>query len=224
MEAFRQGLREAGLVEGRDVIIELRYAQGGLQQLSELAAELVRLKVDVIHASGDLAPRVAQQATGTIPIVAISDDILGAGLITSLSRPGGTTTGLTILSPELSAKRLEVLRDIIPGLSRVASLWDPTTGKSQVTLTQSAAQSLNIKLQMLEVRRRDDLAPRRHRLLLSRLPHAGRCLATGVLDLARGDPADHDGGADHSAGRRSPRGPRGITYLCLEFCGRRDDY
>jgi putative ABC transport system substrate-binding protein len=106
MEAFRQGLQDAGLVEGRDVVIELRFAQGGLQQLAELAAELVRLKVDVIHASGDLAPRAAQQATATIPIVAISDDILGAGLITSLSRPGGTTTGLTILSPELSAKRL----------------------------------------------------------------------------------------------------------------------
>jgi putative ABC transport system substrate-binding protein len=158
MEAFRQGLQEAGLVEGRDVIIELRFAQGGPQQLAELAAELVRLKVDVIHASGDLAPRAAQQATATIPIVAITDDILGAGLITSLSRPGGTTTGLTILSPELSAKRLEVLRDIIPGLSRVASLWDPTTGISQVRLTESAAQSLNIKLKVLEVRHRDDVA------------------------------------------------------------------
>jgi putative tryptophan/tyrosine transport system substrate-binding protein len=158
MEAFRQGLQDAGLVEGRDVVIELRFAQGGLQQLAELAAELVRLKVDVIHASGDLAPRAAQRATATIPIVAIADDILGAGLITSLSRPGGTTTGLTILSPELSAKRLEVLRDIIPGLSRVASLWDPTTGTSQVMLTERAAQSLKIRLKVLEVRRRDDLA------------------------------------------------------------------
>ncbi len=158
MEAFRQGLQEAGLVEGRDVAIELRFAQGGLQQLPELAAELVRMKVDLIHASGDLAPRAAQQATATIPIVAISDDILGAGLISSLSRPGGTTTGLTILSPELSAKRLEVMTDIIPGLSRVASLWDPTTGTSQVRLTKSAAQSLKISLSVLEVRRPDDLA------------------------------------------------------------------
>jgi putative tryptophan/tyrosine transport system substrate-binding protein len=157
MDAFRQGLRESGLVEGRDVVIELRYAQGGLQQLPELAAELVRLKVDVIEASGDLAPRVAQQATTTIPIVAFSDDILGAGLITSLSRPGGNTTGLTILSPELSAKRLEVLRELVPGIARVAALWDPTTGTSQVMLTENAAQSLNIKLQILEARRRDDL-------------------------------------------------------------------
>jgi ABC-type uncharacterized transport system substrate-binding protein len=159
MDAFRQGLRESGLVEGRDVVIELRYAQDGLQQLPELASELVRLKVDVFQASGDLAPRVAQQATATVPIVAFSDDILGAGLIASLSRPGGNTTGLTILSPELSAKRLEVLRELFPGrISRVAALWDPTTGTSQVTLTESAAQSLDIKLQILEVRRGDDLA------------------------------------------------------------------
>src|SRR6478735_10516042 len=128
MEAFRQGLRALGFIDGQNIAIELRYAQRGPEQLPELAAELIRLKVDVIFASGDLAPKVAQQATETIPIVAISDDILGAGVIASLSRPGGNTTGLTILSPELSAKRLEVLRDITPGLSRVTALWDPTTG------------------------------------------------------------------------------------------------
>jgi hypothetical protein len=144
MESFRQGLRALGFVDGQNVAIELLYAQRGSQQLPELAADLARLKVDVIFASGDFAPKVAQQATETIPIVAISDDILGAGVIASLSRPGGNTTGLTILSPELSAKRLEVLRDIIPGLSRVTALWDPTTGASQVTLTTSAALSLNL--------------------------------------------------------------------------------
>src|SRR2546429_3793188 len=158
MESFRQGLRALGFVDGQNVAIELRYAQKGPQQLPELAAELVRLKVDVIFASGDFAPKVAQQATETIPIVAISDDILGAGMIASLSRPGGNTTGLTILSPELSAKRLEVLRDIIPGLSQVTALWDPTTGASQVTMTTSAALSLNLKLQVLEVRRREEVA------------------------------------------------------------------
>jgi len=158
MESFRQGLRALGFVDGQNVAIELRYAQRGPQQLPELAAELVRLKVDVIFASGDFAPKVAQQATETIPIVAISDDILGAGIVASLSRPGGNTTGLTILSPELSAKRLEVLRDIIPGLSRVIALWDPTTGASQVTMTTSAALSLNLKLQVLEVRRREEVA------------------------------------------------------------------
>jgi putative tryptophan/tyrosine transport system substrate-binding protein len=83
---------------------------------------------------------------------------LGAGLIANLSRPGGNTTGLTILAPELSSKRLEVLKQIVPGLSRVAALWDPTTGTSQVTMTEDAARSLNVKLQVLEVRHRDDLA------------------------------------------------------------------
>ena len=158
MESFRQGLRALGFVDGQNIAIELRYAQRGPQQLPELAGELIRSKVDVIFASGDLAPKVAQQATETIPIVAISDDILGAGVIASLSRPGGNTTGLTILAPELSAKRLEVLKDIIPGLSRVTALWDPTTGASQVTMTASASLSLNLKLEVLEVRRREDVA------------------------------------------------------------------
>jgi putative ABC transport system substrate-binding protein len=157
MESFRQGLREVGLVEGQNVAIELRYAQRGLQQLAELAADLVRLKVDIIFASGDLAPRIAQEATGMIPIVAIADDMVGAGIVSSLARPGGNTTGLTILAPELSVKRLEVLREIVPGLVRVASLWDPTTGKSQVTMTEQGAQTLNVKLQILEVRGQDDL-------------------------------------------------------------------
>ena len=158
MESFRQGLRALGFVDGQNIAIELRYAQRGPQQLPELAAELIRLKVDVILAPGDLAPKVAQQATETIPIVAGGDDILGAGVVASLSRPGGNTTGLTILSPELSAKRLEILRDIIPGLSRVTALSDPTTGASQATITTSAALSLNLKLQVLEVRRREDVA------------------------------------------------------------------
>jgi putative ABC transport system substrate-binding protein len=157
MESFRQGLRASGFVDGQNVAIELRYARRGTQQLPELAAELIRLKVDVIYAGGDLAARVARQATGTIPIVTITDDILGAGLIASLSRPGGNITGLTILAPELSAKRLEVLRDMIPGLSRVTALHDPTSGTSQVTMAESAARSLNLKLQVLEVRHRDDV-------------------------------------------------------------------
>ncbi|HET9686048.1 MAG TPA: ABC transporter substrate-binding protein [Pseudolabrys sp.] len=157
MEAFREGLSKSGFVDGRNAAIELRFAQAGLQQLPELAADLVRLKVDVILASGDHAPRVAQQATNTLPIVAFSDDILGAGLISTLSRPGGNMTGLTILSPELSVKRLEVLREIVPGISRVAALWDPTTGKSQVQLTEKAARALDIQVQILEVRDGSDL-------------------------------------------------------------------
>jgi putative ABC transport system substrate-binding protein len=158
MESFTQALRQLGFIEGHNVEIELRYAQRGQQQLPELAAELVRQKVDVILASGDLAPRVAQQATTTIPIVAFSDDILGAGLVTSLSRPGGNTTGLTIMSPELSAKRLELLLEMAPGIQRVAALSDPANGASQPSMTEGVARSLNLKLQVLEVRRRDDLA------------------------------------------------------------------
>ena len=158
LESFRRGLREQGYVEGRNVAIELRYAERGApQQLPELAAELVSINVDVILASGDFAPKVAQQATATIPIIAFADDILGAGLVTNLSRPNGNTTGLTIFSSELSVKRLEVLKNISPGISRVAALWDPTTGTSQVVETRSAAQSLNVSLQILEVRHGDDL-------------------------------------------------------------------
>ena len=157
MESFRQALRQLGFVEDKNVALELRYAKGGLQQLPELAAELVRMKADVLLTFGDLTPKIAQQATKTIPIVAISDDIVGAGLVTSLSHPGGNTTGLTIMSPELSAKRLEVLKEIVPGISRVAALWDPTTGASQVALTEHAASSMGLNLQVLEVRRRDDV-------------------------------------------------------------------
>jgi putative ABC transport system substrate-binding protein len=158
MESFRQALRQLGYVEGQNVAIELRYAQRGLQQVPDLVAELVRLKVDVITTFGDLAPRIAQVATRTIPIVTMSDDILGSGLIASLSHPGGNITGVTILSPELSAKRLELLQEIVPGMSRVAALWDPTTGTSQVTMTESAARSLKLKLQIVEVQNRDDIA------------------------------------------------------------------
>jgi putative ABC transport system substrate-binding protein len=158
LESFRQGLRELGFIDGQNAAIELRYAEEGPQQLPYLAAELVRMNVNVILSNGDLAPRVAQQATKSIPIVALCDDILGAGIVTSLSRPGGNTTGLTILSPELSTKRLELLKEIVPGLSRVTALWDPTTGNtSQVAMTEEAARSLNLKLQILEVRRRDEV-------------------------------------------------------------------
>jgi putative ABC transport system substrate-binding protein len=157
MESFRQALRQSGYIDGQNVTIELRYAEKGPQQLPELAAELVRLNVNVITAFGDLAPKMAQQATRTIPIVAISDDIVGSGLIASLSRPGGNITGFTLLSPELSEKRLELLRELVPGVSRVAAFWDPSTGKSQATMSESAARSLNLRLQVLEVRNRNDL-------------------------------------------------------------------
>jgi putative tryptophan/tyrosine transport system substrate-binding protein len=158
MESFRLGLRDSGFVEGQNVAIATRHPQSGPQELPDLAAELVRMKVDVILSNGDFAPRVAQQATQTIPIVAISDDVIGAGIIASLSRPGGNTTGLTILSPELSAKRLELLKEIVPGLTRVTALWDPTAVASQLLMTENAARSLGINLHVSELRSPDDVA------------------------------------------------------------------
>jgi putative ABC transport system substrate-binding protein len=157
MDAFTQGLKESGFTPGKNALIELRYGAKDVQEFSGLIAELVRMKAALIVTFGDFAPRTVQEANSTIPIVAVSDDLLGSGLITSLSRPGGNTTGLTIQSPELSAKRLELLTHILPGISRVAAIWDPTTGVSQVSMTEQAARGLKIKVQVLEVRRREDL-------------------------------------------------------------------
>jgi putative ABC transport system substrate-binding protein len=157
LESFREGLRRSGFVEGQNVAIDLRYVQAGQQTLAEHAADLVRAKVAVIATFGDSATKIAQQATSTIPIVSLADDLLGSGLIGSLSLPGGNTTGITILAPELSAKRLELLSTIVPGLARVAGLWDPTTGGSQVAMSENAARAMKLKLQILEVTQRDDL-------------------------------------------------------------------
>jgi putative ABC transport system substrate-binding protein len=157
MESFRRGLREQGYVDGRNVSVELRFAREGMQTLPRLAAELVQMNVDVICAFGDLAPKLAQEATRKTPIIAITDDIVGAGLVANLSHPGGNLTGLTILSPELSAKRLQMLKSMFPSVTRVAALTDPTTGTAQVLLTSNAAQFLNVDLQVLQVRGREDL-------------------------------------------------------------------
>lgn len=158
MESFRRGLREQGYVDGRNVRVELRFAREGLQTLPKLAAELVQLNVDVICTFGDLTPKLAQDATRAIPIIAITDDIVGAGLVDNLSRPGANVTGLTILAPELSAKRLQVLKSVFPTITRVATLTDPTTGTAQVLLTSNAAQFLNVDLQVLQIRGREDLS------------------------------------------------------------------
>jgi putative ABC transport system substrate-binding protein len=155
MESFREGLRESGYVEGQDIAIDLRYAEAG-ERLRALAEELVQLNVSVMVAFGDQAPAVAQRATSVVPIVAVADDIVGTGLVRSLARPGGNLTGMTIMSPELSAKRLAVLKELIPRLTRVAVIWDPAN-RSQLTATEEAARSLSVKLQVLEVRNRDDV-------------------------------------------------------------------
>jgi putative tryptophan/tyrosine transport system substrate-binding protein len=158
MASFSDGLRESGYVVEKNVVVEVRYGAKDGQEFSRLIAELLRLKVALILTVGDDAPKTVQEISSIVPILAISDDLLGSGLITTLSRPGGNTTGITIQSPELSAKRLELLARILPGISRVAAIWDPTTGASQVSMTAEAARGLKIEVQVLEVRRREDLA------------------------------------------------------------------
>jgi putative tryptophan/tyrosine transport system substrate-binding protein len=155
MEWFRRGLREAGYVEGQNLSIDIRHAEKA-DRLHELANDLVRSNVDVIVSFGDLGPQMAQKATKTIPIVALTDDFVGAGLVASLGRPKANTTGVNILSPELSAKRLSLLKEMLPRLSRVAVLWDPVNA-TQLKSTQNAAAALGVKIQVLEVRGREDV-------------------------------------------------------------------
>ena len=127
-EAFRQGLRELGYVEGKDIVIEYRYAEGKLEHLPTLAAELVRLKVDVIVTAGPASTRPAKEATVTIPIVMAPScrSCWDSGFVASLARPGGNITGLSTLAPEISGKQLELLKEIVPKLSRVAVLGTST--------------------------------------------------------------------------------------------------
>jgi len=127
IEALRQGLRELGYIEGKNVAIELRFAAGNFDRFPDLAGDLVRLKVDILIPMGEQALRAARQATKTIPIVASGSRLLvETGYIASLARPGGNITGMSDLSPELSGKRLELLREAFPGITKVAILWNPT--------------------------------------------------------------------------------------------------
>jgi putative ABC transport system substrate-binding protein len=154
VEAFRQGLRELGYVEGKNIVIEYRYAEGKLDRLPALAAELVRLKVDVIVTAGPTITRVAKEATVTISIVMANDgDPVGNGFVASLARPGGNITGLSTFAPELSGKRLEILKEIVPKLSRLAVLGnspDPGNGQN-LKEVELAAKAFGVKLQYLDV-------------------------------------------------------------------------
>jgi putative tryptophan/tyrosine transport system substrate-binding protein len=156
VEAFRHGLRERGWVEGQNLAIEYRWAEGSVERLPALAAELVHLHVDVIVTIGGTpASLAAKHATDTIPIVmAVGADPVGTGLVASLARPGGNITGLTLFVPELEGKRLELLKEAVPGLSRVAVLANPVNPATARALraTEVAAQALRIPLQLLEVR------------------------------------------------------------------------
>ena len=158
VEAFLQGLRDLGYVEGRNVVIEYRDAAGKPERLPALAAELLALKVDVILAAGEPHALAAKRATKTIPIVfTATADPVASGLVTSLSRPGGTVTGLSSVGPDLVGKRLELLKQVVPGVSRVAVLWQPgaadeRTERDLLKGTEVAARALGVRLQFVEAR------------------------------------------------------------------------
>ena len=158
VEAFRQRLRELGYVEGKNIVIEYRYTEGKLERLPDLAAELVSLKVDVIVTTGP-GILAAKKASPTMPIVFASfGDPVGSGLVSSLARPGGNITGLSLMTPDLNGKRLELLKEAFPKVARVAFLWvaGGTTGNLPLTEMEAAAKALRLKLQSLEVRSLDD--------------------------------------------------------------------
>src|SRR5215813_11859586 len=154
LEAFRQGLRKLGYSEGKNIVIEERYAEGKRDRLSEFAAELVRLKVDIIVTGGPTVTRFAKAATSTIPIVMAYDiDPVGNGFVASRAHPGGNITGLSSLGPELSGKQLELLKEIVPKLSRVAVLENSTQPGNTQSLreTEAAAREFKVQLQLLDV-------------------------------------------------------------------------
>jgi putative tryptophan/tyrosine transport system substrate-binding protein len=160
LEAFRQGLWELGYTEGKNIIIEYRYADGRLERLPALAEELVRLKVDIIVADTSLSARAAKKATSTMPIVlARGSDPVQSGLVISFARPGGNVTGLTNYSAELLGKRLELLKEVVPKVSRFAFLDAEPSGseisRSVFPDAQAAAQTFGVKLQLVEVKAQD---------------------------------------------------------------------
>jgi len=155
IESFRQGLHELGYVEGQNIAIEYRFAEGRAERLPALAAELVRLKVDVIVTGGPPAPEAAKQATGTIPIVfAVAADPVAVGLVASLARPGGNITGLASISGEIVGKELELLKEVAPKVSRVAVLQNPSNPAHPFVLRQAedAARALGVQLHIAQAR------------------------------------------------------------------------
>jgi ABC-type uncharacterized transport system substrate-binding protein len=160
VEAFRQGLRDFGYVEGKSIVIEWRYAEGKADRLPALATELVRLKVDVIVTAGPASTRPAKEATVTVPIVmGFDNDPVGNGFVASLARPGGNITGLSTLAPEISGKQLELLKEIVPRLSRVAVLGNSNEPGNAQALREvdGAAGAFGVQLQHLDVRDPKDI-------------------------------------------------------------------
>jgi ABC-type uncharacterized transport system substrate-binding protein len=192
IEAFRQGLRQLGYIEGKNIVIEWRYGEGKLDRLPALAAELVRLKVDVIVTGGPTATGFLKEATTTTPIVMGFDtDPVGNGLVASLARPGGNITGLSVLSPELGGKRLELLKEIVPKLSRVAVFGSSTLPGNAQTLRESelAAGALGVKLQFVDVLSPMDMEAAFRRAVKERAD-AILALGNSVLNAHRTQVAD----------------------------------
>ena len=159
VEALRQRLRELGYVEGKNIVFEYRYSEGKLERLPDLAAELVQLKVDVIVAAPGPGALAAKKASATIPIVFTdAANPVGAGIVSSLARPGGNITGLSVVGPDLDGKRLELLKEAFPKVARVAFLWRSGGSRGNLPLTEmeAAAKALGLKLQSLPVRSIDD--------------------------------------------------------------------
>jgi len=159
-DAFRNGLRELGYVEGQNLELERRYASGSVERLGPLAAELVKLNVDVIVAGSTQAIDAAKRATKTIPIVfPVTFDPVASGFVASLARPGGNLTGLTTVNPDVAAKRLELIKEVVPQISRIAVLRSPTNSASVVALkeTQSGAKRFGMRLQSVEARSPQEL-------------------------------------------------------------------
>ena len=159
-EGFRQGLRDLGYVEGQNIVLEFRFAQGRPERLAAMAIELAQMKVDVIVIESSQAARAAGDASKAIPIVmAVVGDPVRAGLVTSLARPGGNITGLSTLAPELSGKRLQLLKEVVPQAMRVAVIWNDSNPAAAGNLeeTRTAARSMGVEIQSVEVRNASDL-------------------------------------------------------------------
>jgi putative ABC transport system substrate-binding protein len=192
IDAFRQGLKELGYIEGKNIIIEYRFAEAKSDRLPELARELIGLKVDIIFAGGTPATEAAKNATLTIPIVTSSAEPIESGLVSGLAQPGGNITGLTNLSSELIGKRLELLKEVMPQLSRVAFLCAPGSDRRTWTKAEVAAQFLGVQLQTALVGDRDDLerafaAIRRGRagaMMMVRNPLLVSDVRKRIIDLA----------------------------------------
>jgi putative ABC transport system substrate-binding protein len=157
LEAFQRGLRDLGYIEGKNILVEVRYAEGNLDRFPNIVAELMQLKVDVLVSGILLAIRAAKRATKTIPVVmVVAVDPVATGIVDSLARPGGNITGLTRLTRELSGKRFELLKEAVPGISRVGVLWNAENSSAAIAFKEyeATAPALKIQLQSLEVRGR----------------------------------------------------------------------